>query len=626
MISVKSPIIRGIIVSLLALVAVLNDRAFGAIVESDVPLLDFEREQVTIVFKDLLAKIPSDLLPQNKPLTFRFRRFMESKGVRKVKLIERCPSGIDRSALARAFGEGEIHLNYDLISVLALPESQAPLLKCGHHNLYRAALGAIVHALAIKLPQSKSSQFMNLMGFANTWFGFVEHKNAKRDRSADAAEFASRAESLATNLEFYLLDPEYPCRRPAVAHYFDREFNQSRVANRRCEAHTQVSTFSGLQRFEEKAKPRVFELDPARVYRIDYIFVDPGAGLGSGFGHSMFRLVVCAPGETVGENCLDQTENHLVISYMGSVSDPLIDVWKGLFGGYSMLLNVVDWATVVEFYGMAQMRKLVIYPMRLSAFEKSLFVYQVLENYWAYAGRYFFFSRNCATEVADHVLAVSSKCAITDCSSITPRGVTDDLIRSGVLDESQIQTVPSAETRFREVFEKLLKCANRVGQKSPIDREEFLDLDADSRMQIMAKALAACSNGNDLSLDDAIFLERLAMFKVEGRLAYRTAVALNTPADPIWERRADALTHRGLLQQMRSIHEKNVPWIDLNQVGYGVPMAADFKKTQVAMDSVESFKSKDQFMIDLGRDLFADLGREYELTQKNVIRLKQDLR
>jgi hypothetical protein len=585
-------------------------------IESDVPLTKFEESRLFGVINQTFGLMPETLINQNYKI--RFRRFMTPKGVRKSEMIEDCPAGIDRSSMARFFAPNEIHLNYELISVLAGGEALARPLKCGHPNLYRAAQGAIVHALGKSLPQASRDQFLNLMGFTRTWYGAIDQKNVRRDRSADAAEFASRTESLAVNLEFYLLDPNYPCRRPAVARYFDQEFGQSKVARRQCAAQTEVYTFSTSQRIGQTQRSRRVDLDPSRIYRVDYALVDPGEGLASGFGHAMFRLVVCAPGAPVDADCVHHTTHHVGIAYLGNMSDPVIDVWGGIFGKYPMQLNVLDWSAAVEAYTMGQLRSVSVYPMKLSDYERSLFVDQVLENYWAYTGRYFFLNRNCATEVQEHVKAVAAQCTDINCSSITPSGVTDDLIRSGVLDVANVEVIESAAERLDQAFNTLSRCAKKGFFIVPSDPQALFELKTGFRMLFYQSALEACRKSHRWLSADAAFVEHLAMIRIEGELAYNTAVALDSPRSKVWQARSDGLTQKGTLQKLLTNREIGFPWTHLDTGGYGVPLKTDFGGQDPLANPMSQFKSWDEFMIELGQTLFSELGDEYKASQQNL--------
>lgn len=74
---------------------------------------------------------------------------------------------------------------------------------------------------------SDSPEFLQLSGFSKRGFFVSENKslNTQETRSADVYEYESPDEAFAVNMEFFLLDPEYKCRRPLLYSYFSDHFN-----------------------------------------------------------------------------------------------------------------------------------------------------------------------------------------------------------------------------------------------------------------------------------------------------------------------------------------------------------------------------------------------------------------
>src|SRR6185295_13536115 len=96
----------------------------------------------------------------------------------------------------------------------------------------RAALAAVIHELAHfydRTPQGQLSRDPRLLDLAG-WqvspmrFGLRTSHNAFSDRSPDRYELTSPVEFVAVNLEYFLLDPAYACRRPALERYFAAHF------------------------------------------------------------------------------------------------------------------------------------------------------------------------------------------------------------------------------------------------------------------------------------------------------------------------------------------------------------------------------------------------------------------
>ncbi len=309
------------------------------------------------------------------------------------------------------------------------------------HMLAKAAL---VHALArlheVRSPRAVSSDpaFRYLMGFARvgTLPGIprpLRSKNHLEERSPDPAEWESLEESVATNLEFFALDPEFACRRPAVEQYLSDRLGQgASVAGETCRLETRVWLQSQNPILDHRLETR---LDPERVYEAHYLFAAKAKRIMSRWGHAMIRLVVCAPERAVvGPDCRRDIRHHVVISYRANVQDLRISNWKGLTGRYPSQLFLLPYLEVVDEYTEEQLRELISLPLALSGSELRMLVKGALEQYWEYRGRYYFVTNNCSTETLDFLRGIVRKDEFVRESSWTPIGLYKDLIRTGVID------------------------------------------------------------------------------------------------------------------------------------------------------------------------------------------------
>src|SRR5690606_23405317 len=108
-----------------------------------------------------------------------------------------------------------------------------------------------------------------------------ERDNPFTDRSPDRYELASPAEFVAVNLEHFLLDPQYACRRPALHRYFSDHFDW---------APEPVECAPGIPYLDaavEQGGQHLALLDPGRVYQVDYLLAEGNHELMSRWGHSM---------------------------------------------------------------------------------------------------------------------------------------------------------------------------------------------------------------------------------------------------------------------------------------------------------------------------------------------------
>lgn len=289
-------------------------------------------------------------------------------------------------------------------------------------------------------------------------------KNKKPERSVDNYEYTNAAEFLAVNFSYYMQDPEYACRRPRQASFFKEYFGMDPFPNRTC------STNYQLMMAAASGTNAIRDLDPSRVYRIDFLTVSPGKGIASRFGHSMFRVVVCAPehkslvtGQMIpatpyGPDCVKDEDYHVMLTFYGGVNDVKISLYKGIMGGYPSLLMAYNFAQKVEDYTRYDMRSLTTYPLKFSEEQKKNFLDTVLELTWEYSGDYKFASNNCATESYSLI-----KSSVTNsmgdyinyqfASPVTPNGALESLEKEALLDTVQTKVYNSKQTLYAKALE-----------------------------------------------------------------------------------------------------------------------------------------------------------------------------
>src|SRR5690606_34254826 len=120
--------------------------------------------------------------------------------------------------------------------------------------------------------------------------GQRERDNRQLARSPDVYELSSPLEFVAVNLEYFLLDPAYACRRPALYRHFRDHFGWAPAKRERC-----AEGYAYLNAGSDFARQPLGRLDPERVYQVHYLFAEANQNWVSRWGHSMLRLVVCAP-------------------------------------------------------------------------------------------------------------------------------------------------------------------------------------------------------------------------------------------------------------------------------------------------------------------------------------------
>lgn len=300
----------------------------------------------------------------------------------------------------------------------------------------RAAVAALVHEWAHLLDRgpagglSRDPRLLDLAGWQLRPLrpGLRPRRNPFTDRSPDRYELQDPGEYVAVNLEWFLLDPEYACRRPAQARYFAARLRYSPPAAACAPDLLFVTGEAGAGGVEH--------LDPARVYAVDYLLAEGNAAPMSRWGHSMLRLVVCAPGHAPGPDCRLDLQYHRVLSFRAFVGDVQLSSWRGLTGRYPARLFLLPLEQVVDEYTRVELRGLRSIPLALQPAEIATLLERAAQLHWSYDGRYYFIDNNCAVETWRLLRDGVPRLAGLPLRSITPTGLLRRLERTGVADAS----------------------------------------------------------------------------------------------------------------------------------------------------------------------------------------------
>lgn len=281
---------------------------------------------------------------------------------------------------------------------------------------------------------------------------YYSRLNIFTDRSPRSYEDKNLQEYFAVNMEYYILDPEYKCRRPALFKYLNSHFNFDPNHSMVC-----ASGFSVIG-----SNQKILTLDPNRIYAIHYLKTTPGENLESRWGHALIRLIVCAPERfTVTENCLKDTRYHVIIDFAAQLLDENISLMKGLLGYYSnapnfQLLNDLRSETLL-----ASGRNLESYPLELNRDEIDNFVRSISQLYWTQESRYLFFQNNCATQVMNSIFSSIQRPEIRNSITllemyspgtvITPSNLTNYFAKLGLINLKGYAKIPEY-TFFRSTI------------------------------------------------------------------------------------------------------------------------------------------------------------------------------
>jgi len=413
----------------------------------------------------------------------------------------------------RAFGE-QLRMDRTLLAAWEDPQADPE-----HDPAARLALATLLHELAHVLdrgPQgglSRDARLRDLAGWPRHRLWPGRGDNALTDRSPDRYELQDPREFVAVNLEHYVLDPDYACRRPALAAWFQARLGLAPAARGECSASVPLLQGEGAD-----GQVGWLDLDPSRVYAIDYLFAEGNDAPMSRWGHAMLRLVICAPGRAPGPECRLDLAYHRVLSFRAFVDDAQISTWRGLTGGYPSRLFVLPLEQVIDDYTQVQLRALSSLPLALDRQGIDAVLERAARLHWSYDGRYAFISNNCAVETWKLLRDADPRIeARTHWRGIAPNRLLAALERSGMADASVLQDSAAAQAQGYY----FASAAARYEQMFKVARQH-LPLPADSAhawLDLPAAARAPWIDSGDLRATAALLLLEQAAQRRQEMLA-----------------------------------------------------------------------------------------------------------
>ncbi len=467
--------------------------------------------------------------------------------------------------------------------------------------------------VAIAPRASADEQFQRAAGFR--YFGFfgdlwLQRANFSQSRSPDIYEWKNPQEAFAVNMEYYLLDSQFKCRRPTVYAALEHKFNfHNPFPNVACELHRSVLNSNGLM---TTPSSQLFNLDPARIYQIHYLFASKGRAVMSRFGHGMLRLIVCAPERNeVGPACLEDLAYHVVLTYRAAVEDLKINIFKGLDGRYPSLYFFLPMTAVMDEYNRRELRDLISIPLKISEAEKASILQTAVELHWTYKGKYKFFSNNCADEALQHLrLALPARAELGRMGIARPDSLYHKFIETGFADGSVVKSrafalengylFSSKRTAYQAYLKNLLE-SGWIDKNLSLD--EYLESTLTSRQRHFAKVMQIIDKREKRKLVAAMFgLEDVILQNQKASLQasqMRQVLALlNAPNGSLTAVEENVLR---VVAQTRSVMAQlNSPALWLQGLsGYGIPTDAELQFSVAAI--LERMNSQVGDVQDLGK-------------------------
>ncbi|MBC3483955.1 DUF4105 domain-containing protein [Pseudomonas sp. SWRI59] len=398
--------------------------------------------------------------------------------------------------------------------------------------------------------------------------GEREQHNGQFVRSPDSYELSSPKEFIAVNMEYFLLDPSYACRRPALNQYLRDHFGWAP------EQQACAKGLPFLNAGSDFARQPLGEIDPERVYEVDYLLAEANQNWVSRWGHSMLRLVICKPGRPRGPDCRLDLDQHLVLSYRAFVNDVQLSSWDGLVGAYPSRLFVLPLGQVIDEYTKTELRSLASIPLRLDRQEVENLVRQAAEMHWSYDGNYYFLSNNCAVESLKLLRSGTANPRLNDLDSIMPNGLLEVLKGRGIADTRVLDDPREALRlgyRFDSYRDRYQAMFDVLKKQLPIKQdkvEDWLALDAEQRRSWFAQADLRTSAAL-LLLEQASLRRQLLLAQDEVKQRYLNAAALKDGSiDKANQTLQQMLANSGFLSRPAEL---------LDAKGYGLPQPDERK-------------------------------------------------
>lgn len=245
----------------------------------------------------------------------------------------------------------------------------------------------------------------------------------------------------AAALAGYLIRSDFGCQQPIFAAYFQRRYAMGHTANP-CRS---AVPFSVLTRHDGA---KTTWLDPKRVRSIHLLFAGRSGNMASRFGHVALRLVVCPEAQSTDADCDANLFEHVVLGFQAHIDELSLNTLKALNGDYKAYLFANQFMDVYEEYAIGEFREVYSLPLRLDDAQRELMVRELADIHWRYAGKYNFFTRNCATMMQDSLRKTWPEFALNaklTSDYLRPDSLFDAIKSSPLADGDKLASLENAE-------------------------------------------------------------------------------------------------------------------------------------------------------------------------------------
>lgn len=494
-------------------------------------------------------------------------------------------------------GKKQISLNKAFLNHITLGPKDKIEYPCKHKNYFKEAIATLAHETAHVYEMASDGRPSKSKVFRNNVFF---NKNTLTERSADPYEFSSYSESYAVNFEYFLMDPDFKCRKPSLYSFYADEFDQLPFQEIECNKTIKAKI---------SARSAYADFDIKRLYQIDYFLAGPGKALMSRFGHSMIRLVFCSPESKFGPDCLKDVSHHFILSFRANTGNSGSNYMYGMIGKFPSQLFVVPFSKVVDEYNRDEFRSLFAFPLKLTKDQKKKFLDHALESHWSYSGKYYFTHNNCAVETKQLISAVLDEDhSFRKTKSPTPGDLKMDLFEHGLIDDPKlVKDHPSTlyfPSKYKEelaiALEKVLPYINR-----PMDKlEDYLEeTTAHEREEWFKK----------VSKDRKV---QMSFYMLEQNILKRVNNKFGDAMNKLYKSKHIKPEDKVTIDQYLKLQSDLSPWFALKNKAYGIPLEDEIDQ-KAAFEAHKKFFSGNETLVTVLRKYDETLVSDFLKTQEN---------
>jgi hypothetical protein len=524
---------------------------------------------------------------------------------------------------------GRITLDKRFKQAIKNGDSAVNEFPCKHKTYYKMAQATLLHEFShaydnkfLWVKRASNDKSLRAFGFWDVEGIKNKNFNTYHKRSPDEYEYSKRKEYFAVNFEYFMLDKDYKCRRPNLYNYYTEELGITPHKSHQCEINRTVN-------FTTDYGVKSAVLNANLVKEVQFLFAAEGPAMFSKWGHSMFKLVVCKNETDTLEQCRRNSKDHVVLSFLAYINETGINAVKGIMGKYPSRMLVSDIASIKRQYTRTEFRSLKSLPLKFNKEQRQRFLNHVLRVYWEYAGRYFFFSNNCADEAYKLVQAAIDERKTYKEDIVTPLGLYKRLLKKGLTSEEVLKDeknavaqgffYPSFGDKLNIVYEKVKK--NFPSMEWPEKVEDYTKLHPKVRREIILPLIDPSNeNLKKSNLYGLMGIEGHGQF-LDAQMAMAKVSDYKTIEDLGEE-------YQKMLEETVELKNVYLYGAGKDERGYGIPLENDLRMDDSVIREESDAQRKEimeivkRAVIEKNKDIFA----RYDMAKENLTIIRNALR